>query len=296
MRLAIAGAGTRASHHLLAAQALGAEIVLVEYRRAAGSRFAAEHGISHVFDSMNALWAKGGADAVCLCPPYTSHAAACLKSGLPVLIEPPFAVDADAARELMCISEHTGTLLMAALRHRFDPDMMWLRAQIEAGVLGRILRTRGGGPLSEAGVDAVDMARFLQGDPEPTGVDADIDRRHGECAGAGESEIVITWANGAASIVADGPDGAIDVCGTHGFGRSDPARCQYLNERGESVVCAPPEIERSPDAAYMAQMAHFLECAGGGAQACIDSTHLYLSMCMVDAAFASARIGRVIEL
>ena len=44
------------------------------------------------------------------------------------------------------------------------------------------------------------------------------------------------------------------------------------------------------------QMAHFQDCAGSGGQPCVDAGHGYRSMCIVDAASASARIGRVIDL
>ncbi len=295
MRLAIVGACHRASLHATAAHSLGIEVVVVDYRTSMRERFAAQHDIARVYTTMDRLWADGGADAVCLCPPFTSHAAGCMTAGVPVMVEPPFAADADIARELMRTSERTGTPLMAAFAWRFDAGVRWLRAQVISGDLGPTLHSRGSASLHAANLDSIDTARFLLGDPEPRAVYAEFDRQRDECAGREAGTVTVIWSTGAVSVIETGPDAATTVCGTRGFGRSAPPHSQYFDPCGHTQTGAAQDAG-CLETTYREQMSHFVKCAARGEQPSVGGTHAYLSLCIMDAAAASARIGRAIEL
>ena len=70
---------------------------------------------------------------------------AALQAGLHVMVEKPMALDAAQARAMQRASQASGAKLMVAHCWRFDEEVNWLKAQVDSGKLGEILRTKGCG-------------------------------------------------------------------------------------------------------------------------------------------------------
>ncbi|HHN78791.1 MAG TPA: Gfo/Idh/MocA family oxidoreductase, partial [Phycisphaerales bacterium] len=92
-----------------------------------------------VFDSLAALLAEPGIDAVSICTPTDTHAAiasAALEAGKHVLVEKPVSLDRDEIRDLDAAARRAGRVCMPAMCMRFWPEWVWLRDRVTDGQLG----------------------------------------------------------------------------------------------------------------------------------------------------------------
>ncbi|HVC25789.1 MAG TPA: Gfo/Idh/MocA family oxidoreductase [Acidimicrobiales bacterium] len=147
MRIGVLGAARIVPKALLVPAADTAGVVVAAVaardRRRAGA-FASEHGIATVHEDYSALVSDESLDAVYVALPASLHAQwsiAALEAGRHVLVEKPFASNADEAREMVEVARRTGRHLVEAFHWRYHPIAARM---IEVG--GRI------GPLSR--VDA----------------------------------------------------------------------------------------------------------------------------------------------
>jgi predicted dehydrogenase len=334
IRIATSGVGYIARFHALAAQALPgvALTAVVNHRPETAARFAAEFGVPHVYGSVDELLRAGGADVLLVNTPNFLHAAetiAALKAGVHVMVEKPMAMNAAEARVMAAAARASGAQLMVAHCWRFEPEVQWLRAQVEAGRLGRIVRTKGygvhvawgpagwftqaslagGGALADMGIHAIDTARYLLGDPRPVSVYARIETNYMESDVDDTGVIFINWDNGASSTIesgwwqpqADGPCAATQLYGTAGYGRIYPTYLDLMRlnpaqrERVESGFPAREQYD-APQAMYTAQLAHFLDCLQTGQTPAASGEVGLVNMQIVDAAYESARTGQVVAL
>jgi len=324
LKLAIAGAGYIAAIHAQAARNNRAEVTaVVEKFPAKGKAFAARFGARH-YEDLDGLLRAGGADALVIGTPNFLHApqaVAALKAGLPVLVEKPMAMNAREAEKMVSASRAAGVPLMVAHCWRFDPDVLWLKRQAKR--LGPILRTKGygvhvqwgpagwftqkalagGGAMADMGIHALDTARFLLGDPEPVSVYARIGTYYKKFDVDDTGVLIVNWANGTTSYLesgwwqphADGPEAATQLYGTKGFGQLFPTRL----ELGRKVVdpgFAFPRPAHMPQSMYDDQMAYFFQCIRTGATPVPGGAEGLVNMKIVDAAYRSARSGKVVEL
>ena len=158
---------------------------------------AAQFGIQRQYATVNDLLADGAVDILSVNTPNYLHAPqtiAALEAGVHVMVEKPMALNAAEAEAMLRASEKSGAKLLVAHCWRFDEEVRWLERQIDAGRLGKILRSKGngvhvnwgpggwfvearyagGGALADMGVHAIDTARFLLGDLQPVSVYAKI--------------------------------------------------------------------------------------------------------------------------
>ncbi|MCX8998251.1 oxidoreductase [Rhizobiaceae bacterium BDR2-2] len=95
-----------------------------------------------IFADPVALAASGSVDLIVVASPNDTHAplaAAALKAGAHVVVDKPFTLTLDEARDLAALAEAEGKLLSVFHNRRYDTDFLGIRNVIESGVLGRIV-------------------------------------------------------------------------------------------------------------------------------------------------------------
>jgi len=175
------GSGGRIFHAPLLATAEGVEFAgVVTTSPARREQLAQGHPDVRAYDSLAEL-AADGVEAVAISTPAATHAQLAREAiglGLAVVVDKPFALDAEAAREVTTLAETAGVLLSVYQNRRWDSDLLTVRKLIAEGALGEVRRfesrferwdpTReppaaGGGTLLDFGAHLVDQAHLLFG-------------------------------------------------------------------------------------------------------------------------------------
>ena len=138
-------------------------------------------------DDVERLLDATSPDAVIVALPNRLHVSAglaCVRRGLPVLVEKPVADTVEAARELVETAEAAGVPVLVGHHRRHAPDLRAARAALDRGDLGRLVavsalcvvrkhetyfetawrREPGGGPILINAIHDVDALRFLCGE------------------------------------------------------------------------------------------------------------------------------------
>jgi len=334
LKLAFTGTGYISKVHARAAQKQpDVELVaVVNHRPESMAAFAAEFGIPRQYADVDALLRDGDVNAISVNTPNYLHAPqtiAALEAGVHVMVEKPMAMNATEAKAMLAASEKSGALLMVAHCWRFDPEVLWLREQAEAGRLGTIIRTKGysvhvnwgpagwftekryagGGAMADMGIHALDTARFLLGDPQPASVYARIGTYYKDFDVDDTGVIIVNWDNGVTSYIesgwwqphADGAEASTQLYGSAGFGQIFPTYLELPNvERAEleRIDAGFPAVRDShcPQSMYDDQIAHFVACIRSGQTPRPGGMEGWINMRVVDAAYESARTGEVVEL
>ena len=87
------------------------------------------------------LVSSGDIDAVYIATPpvvHEEHALMCLKERIPVIIEKPFAIDADSCERIISLAEKAGVFVMEAMWTRFLPLVVDIKKRIDAREIGEI--------------------------------------------------------------------------------------------------------------------------------------------------------------
>ncbi len=185
----------------------GFTLQAVGSRRAeAAAQFAAEFEIANVHASYDELVADPDVDVIYVASPHpfhAEHASLALNAGKHVLVEKPFTLNADEARELAALAESKGLVALEAMWTRFLPHLQRIREVLEAGTIGAVHTLiadhtqklsddpehrinsleLGGGALLDLGIYPISFASALFGAPESiqasatfksTGADAQV--------------------------------------------------------------------------------------------------------------------------
>jgi len=332
IKIAFAGTGYISKIHAQAARQLPeVEIVAaVNHRAESRTAFAEEFGIPCQYTTIEEMLADGGVDGVSINTPNYLHAPqaiAALKAGVHVMVEKPMAMNAAEGEAMLVASEESGALLMVAHCWRFDKEVLWLKEQ--AGRVGQIVHTKGngvhvnwgpsgwftqkrfagGGALADMGIHALDTARFLLGDPLPVSVYAHIGTYYGDYDVDDTGLIIVNWDNGATSYIesgwwqphSDGPEASTYLYGKEGFASLFPTYLSLpdrANERVETVESGfpHPRPEHCPQVMYDDQLAYFVQCIESGQTPNPGGREGLINMRVVDAAYESARSGRLVLL
>lgn len=167
--------------------------------------FAAGMGIPRAIEGYAQAIAEGGVDAIYVASPpseHVTHALMCIEAGLPVLVEKPFATNADEARRIASAARAKSVFAMEAMWTRFLPAAQALREKLSSRAIGDVRLVSGnfgtsqvpdrangmfnpalgGGALAHLGAYPLSLAQWLFGSPAlvhamgtigETGVDED---------------------------------------------------------------------------------------------------------------------------
>jgi predicted dehydrogenase len=332
IKIAFVGTGYINKIHAICAKTAGAELAaVVNHKPESMVKFAAEFGIPRQYTTLEALLKDGGVDALVVSTPNYLHAEqtiAALKAGIHVLVEKPMSMNAIEAEAMQKAAEKSGKTLMLAHCWRFDTEAIWLREQIAAGRIGKIIRTKGcsvhvnwgpggwfaqkkfagGGAMADMGVHALDTARFLLGDPQPVSVYAKIGTYYGSYDVDDTGLVIVNWDNDATSYFesgwwqphADQPNAGTQLYGQAGFASLFPTRVETLNANREVILdeggFAPQYEHKTYQAMYDRQMKYFIDCVQEGRTPVPGGMEGLTNMLIVDAAYKSSHTGKVVEL
>jgi predicted dehydrogenase len=172
--------------------------------RERADRFGARHGIERRYGSYEAVAQDRQIDVVYVASPHQEHArlaGLAIDAGKHVLIEKPFAVSEEEARDIAERARRSGVLAMEAMWTRYLPQADVLRQLLDEGVIGDIELVTAdfgfqlpfdphsriydpdlaGGALLDAGIYPLSFASSVLGTPEtvvargtlaPTGVES----------------------------------------------------------------------------------------------------------------------------
>lgn len=150
--------------------------------------FARDYGTPHAYGSYEALLDCPDLDVVYVATPHVQHyenTLACLRRGIAVLCEKPFAMNARQVEEMVAVAREQGVFLMEALWTRFMPTILKAQELIREGELGDVLSVKadfgfrgpgdpqgrllnpelGGGALLDIGIYPVFLALLVLGRP-----------------------------------------------------------------------------------------------------------------------------------
>ncbi len=334
LKIAFSGTGHISRVHARAAQSLdGVELAaVVNHRPASMADFAAQFSIDRQYRAVRELLSAGGVDILIVSTPNYLHAPqtiAALNAGLHVMVEKPMAMNGAEAERMLRASEAAGAKLMVAHCWRFDEEVNWIKRQIDDGALGTILRTKGygvhvnwgpggwfvearaagGGALADMGIHAIDVARYLLGDPQPLSVYAKIATEYTDYDVDDSGTIWVNWAGGASSIIesgwwwphADGPEASTQLYGTLAFARLFPTRLEIPDRAAETVRTVDPGYppvrdEHCPQIMYDRQLRHFIDCIHHDKTPTPGAAEGLVNMRIIDAALESSRRNDVVHL
>ncbi len=220
-RIAIIGCGAVTEYrHLPALAAINIKpelLVDINLRRA--QTLADAFNTPHISDDYRSR--VGDFDAAIVASPHHLHAPVCidlLRRGIHVLVEKPMALTTGECDAMIAAAEESGAILAVGLMRRFRQDFQWVKAALDAGVLGQIesfdfqeggmygwpvasgfffrKETAGGGVLIDAGAHTLDLLLWWLGDV--TTVDYCDDNYGGVEA---DCKLQVTLASGGRGVV-----------------------------------------------------------------------------------------------
>lgn len=166
-----------------------AEIVAVGSRSAERAKsFAEKFNVPNAYDNYYQLVGDPAVDVIYIGTPHNlhkEHTLLCLNAGKHVLVEKPFGINVQEARQMISVARSMNLLLMEAMWSRFLPTYVQIREWLKEGLIGDVrmltanfgfLRTPdqkhrlyapklGGGALLDVGVYPVSLAHMVLGMP-----------------------------------------------------------------------------------------------------------------------------------
>ena len=331
VRVAFIGAGFIANYH---ARGLS-KLPEVELAAACGipkksaREFADQYGIGHITEDALSLARRPDIDAAVIGVPNKFHAPfalAMLKAGKDVFVEKPMALNAVQGLKIAAAAKKYRRVVMSGHMWRFDTEVNFIRGVVQSGRIGRIVKTKGygihvnwgpagwfkekklagGGALVDMGVHALDTVRYIMGDPQPVRVYAAIGTHYGNYDVDDTGVLMITWNNGATSLIEsgwwqphmDGPEAGTRLYGTEGYASLFPTELKFKvgGYAGTFQAPMPAREEHCTQAMYDRQMAHFVDCIRKRKTPTPGIAEGLTILRILDAAYKSSRIGQAVKV
>jgi predicted dehydrogenase len=320
IRIGILGAARIAPRGMVtpANETLGAEVVAVASRDLDRARdFAATHSIPLALGSYAELIERDDIDLVYCALPPSAHAVWCVaavESGKHVLVEKPFASNAQDAAQMVAAARAAGRHIFEGFHYRFHPLFGRALEAVRSGAIGRIRRIEavfnaalpdtpgelryiealGGGALMDLGCYCMHWIRTMSGD-EPSVVSANA-----RCGVPGvdldiEAELAFTSGPTASLRCSMQPqDGKLyrrlRVHGDAGQLEIDnpvsPHAGATLSFEGPDAPM--PEIVSGGDTTFHYQLRHVLEVLAGRAEPLTGGDDAIGNMRAIDAIYRAA--------
>jgi predicted dehydrogenase len=286
-----------------------------------------------------ALLSDGNIGAVSIALPNHLHspvALKALKAGKHVLCETPPTVDASEAKKLAAAAEKAGKVLLFAAQRRFGGAEQASHQAVAKGFAGDVyharaswMRTRGipagtgwytdksksgGGAMIDTGLQVLDLAWHLMGQPRPVSAFAVMPRKlapqplpGGATFDVEEAASVIVRFEGDKSLelstswaMNQAPQQQGTLCRLHGdkgalevYTPRGPVMYRSFGPKGEAKE-TPLKLPKT--VLYPAMMRHFKQCIAGAEQPRLGAKDAAVLMAMVDAIYKSAASGKSAEV
>ena len=320
IRIGILGAARIAPRGIVtpANDLLGTEAVAVAASTLERAQnFAAQHSLPLAFGSYAELIARDDIDLVYVALPPSAHLEWCtaaLANGKHVLVEKPFARNAQEAAHMAAAAKAAGRHLIEGFHYRYHPLFQQALALLRSGAIGRIrhieavfnaqlpdtpgelryIEELGGGALMDLGCYCVHWIRTVTGD-EPTVVSASA-----RCSTPGvdlqaRAELAFTSGPTASLECSMQPDDGklfrrLRVHGETGMLEIDnpvtPHAGATLSIDGPNAP--PPQIVSGGETTFHYQLRHVLECLAGREQPLTGGEDAVGNMRAIDAIYRAA--------
>ena len=151
--------------------------------------------------------------------------------------------------------------------------------------------------------------RFLLGDPQPVSVYAQIGTHYKDFDVDDTGVIIVNWDNGVSSYIesgwwqphTDGPEAGTQLYGLIGMAHLFPTGLVLTNVESKQVEKVDPGFPpvrnpHCPQSMYDSQLAYFVDCIGNNSSPNPGGIEGLINMKIVDAAYESSQIGKVVEI
>jgi predicted dehydrogenase len=284
------------------------------------------------YPEADALLADNDVEVVSVCLPTHLHlpvTLAALKAGKHVVCETPPALTAGEARKIAAAAAKYGKTILYAMQRRFGGSEQAARQAVEKGYLGNAIHARaswtrtrgiptgtgwysdraksGGGAMIDLGLQVLDLAWALLGQPKPQTVFATFPTAGSTASAVEDSGFALVKFEGGKSVELSaswslnqppqqqgtacrvfGEKGAVEVYKAHG-----PALYRSFDDKGgskETILKLPRLIH------HAALMRHLRECLLGRATPMVGPEQGVVLMQMMDAIYKSAASGKSVEV
>ncbi|MEP3676829.1 inositol 2-dehydrogenase [Sulfitobacter sp.] len=275
----------------------------------------------------DAIVAADDIDAVIICTPTDTHfdiIQASTKEGKAIFCEKPVDMSSENIRSCMEAVAGHGTPFMTAFNRRFDPNFANVQSRIVAGEIGAVeivtilsrdpnppplsyIKTSGG-IFRDMMIHDFDMARFLLGE-EPVQVFAVgaalVDPEIATAGDVDTAAVTLTTASGKICQISNsrrasyGYDQRIEVHGAKGMLRAENMlenTVEMATQAGFRRAPAQHFFLERYEAAYHAEMTHFIEALTTGKTPTPTVTDGLKAQLIADAAAESLKTGQPVAL
>jgi predicted dehydrogenase len=340
IRVGIIGAGWPGGKHAEGYKLAGGfqVVAVADLIPARRRKLMADFAVGREYADATALLTDVQVDAVSVCLPNALHlpvVLAALKAGKHVICETPPALNAGEAKKLAAAATKAGKVLLYACQRRFGGAEQATRLTIDKGYVGDAyharaswMRTRGipagtgwytdkskagGGAMMDLGVQMLDLAWHLLGQPRPTSAYAIFNQRY---RGTLPPEATYDVEDAGFALLKFEGDKSLELSASWAINqppREHGTKCQIYAEKGAIVVYSPQgpllyrgfnpggEAKETPLKTpkivhYHAMMRHFKECIAGAATPVSGPSEGLVLMQMLDAIYKSAGSGKSVEI